>query len=451
MEHGQPQVSGGDWAASAVVLLSAGQMAEAEALCRQVLAQEPGNDLAYSYLGAALLGQERPEDARQALIQALVAAPGSAEIYFNLGRVFLAAGHAATAAAALKRAAVLCPGSPDIALVLGHACGTGGDRNGAAHWFRRTIELAPDRLDGYLGLCDAMLASGWFEEAMSALDQALARGAGTPAVADLRRRLETRPCFPGLQGIHAPERQVYMSAAVDMLGASGRPVRILEIGTFMGASMITWARAIERLAGGSGEICCLDPWEDADSGQYGTTMAADLKSGAAYRIFRNAVRFIPPGVTVTELRGFSDRLLPTLAGQTFDIIYVDGCHLHPEVLHDLRACDGLLAQGGFMCGDDLEVQLHETDAAFAEAHARNDFMTEPKSGKFFHPGVTLGVGTFFGPVSVFGGFWIMQKTAGGYGPVQMRGRGLLPYHWPEDYVEKARQRVLGDGLLDEVL
>ncbi|WP_173983079.1 class I SAM-dependent methyltransferase [Magnetospirillum sp. SS-4] len=297
-----------------------------------------------------------------------------------------------------------------------------------------------------------LLDAAMFPQAKRLIDEARSSGVDHPAFDDYKEAVDSAPVFFGFQGTHAPERQVYMSAAVHMLGTAGRPISILEIGTYMGASMITWARAIERFSGGIGEIYCLDPWDGADSAQYDDHMAEDIQSGLAYRVFQNATRFVGDGIKVTELRGFSDDILPTLAGMTFDIIYVDGCHLHPEVLNDLRSADALLSIGGFMCGDDLEVQLHELDRELVEANARNDFvLVDGGGGLGFHPGVTLGVGTFFGPVSAFGGFWIMRKTAEGYRPVQMRGKGLLPYHWPQEFVEQARRAVVDAGLLHEIL
>jgi len=321
----------------------------------------------------------------------------------------------------------------------------------AVEAMRRAALLDPTSAEVALSHSRALAAAGLFDAAIAVLDDLIEAGHGNDAVVAWRGKLVSTPCFPGLQGAHAPERQVYMSAVVHMLGGTGLPVSILEVGTFMGASMVTWARAIEHFAGGIGEICCVDPWESADLSQYGEGMAADLQCGVAYRVFLNALAFVPEGIKVTERRGFSDQVLPSLAGRTFDIIYIDGCHLHPEVLHDLQACDTLLAEGGYLCGDDLEVQLHETDAAFVAAHARADFAQDPRSGEGFHPGVTLGVGTFLGPVSVYGGFWVVRKTKDGYRPVEMTGKGLLPYHWPQDFIDRAARAVREAGWLSEVL
>ncbi len=103
-----------------------------------------------------------------------------------------------------------------------------------------------------------------------------------------------------------------------------------------------------------------------------------------------------------------------------------------------------------MCGDDLEAQLHEVDPVAAEANARKDFVTDPKTRKNFHPGVTLGVSQFFGTVSAYRGFWIMRKSGNQYRPVVMSGKCLIPHHWPESYRELAEERILEDGLVEIV-
>lgn len=235
------------------------------------------------------------------------------------------------------------------------------------------------------------------------------------------------------------EPMTVADALVHKLGDGDAPLAILEVGTFMGSSLFTWAKSVERLTNRKAEITCVDPWE-----------ADDME--LAHKVFLNTTRLLPRCVTVTERRGRSHDVLPTLAGQTFDIIYVDGCHLYPEVYQDLQICDGLLAEGGFLCGDDLEMQLSDVDAGVARANARIDYLQDPQSAQVFHPGVTLGVGEFFGPVSVYRGFWVMRKGSGGYEPVPMRGgQGLLPDHWPQNYLEQAEARIREDGLLASVI
>lgn len=316
------------------------------------------------------------------------------------------------------------------------------------------LENWPSQVKCWWSYIHTMKDLGLFDEARSFVRSSASVIPDDPDIRQLITDLETSPHFPNLQGIHAPERQIYMSALVHRLGDGDTPLSILEVGTFMGASMFTWAKAVELLTNRRAEIICVDPWEAADLGQYDDHMRKGLKDGIAHRVFLNTARMVSGRIKVTEMRGMSFDVLPRLAGRTFDIIYIDGCHLYPEVYQDIQACDGLLAEGGFICGDDLEAQLHEVDAeaAKAKANARIDYTQDPISGRHFHPGVTLGVGQFFGTVSVYRGFWVMRKTSKGYEPVSMKGgRGLLPYHWPKEYQDRAMAGIREDNLLAEAI
>lgn len=324
----------------------------------------------------------------------------------------------------------------------------------ALPYLQVAVAAEPDNIEYHLSVCGALIQLGYMDDALAMARDVLARLGDNPRVRDFILKNETMPWFPAFQGAHAPARQVYMSALIGKLRPLGRPLALLEVGSFMGASLMTWAKSVERLTRHKAEIVCIDPWEGADMAQYDYAGSIDpyLADGTAHRVFRNNLKFMPDRVTVTELRGLSQDVLPRLNGRLFDLIYLDGCHLYPEVLEDLRACDGLLAEGGFICGDDLEQQLHEVDADFAMANARTDAVIPPGRDMLFHPGVTLGVGQFFGPVSAYRGFWVMRKTMGGYQPVSMAGAaGIMPHHWPEEYHEIIRKAVAEDGLLAEIL
>lgn len=324
----------------------------------------------------------------------------------------------------------------------------------AMSYFRVAMATDSGNPEYHLSICCALVHLGYIGDVLDVASKAIGMFGEDPRFRDFIQDFKDKPCMLKLQGSHAPERQVYMSALIHKLRNRTRPISILEVGSFMGASLLTWSKAVERLTGNAADIVCIDPWEGADRTQYDYKESIEryLADGTAYRIFRNNLRFVPDRVTVTELRGMSHEILPTLDGRTFDLIYLDGCHLHPEVLHDIQACDRLLAEGGFICGDDLELQLHEVDADFAMANARTDAVVPPGRDSLFHPGVTLGVGRFFGPVSVYHGFWAMCRTATGYEPVSMAGEiGMLPYHWPEEYYGTILRNVAKDGLLAEVV
>ena len=49
-----------------------------------------------------------------------------------------------------------------------------------------------------------------------------------------------------------------------------------------------------------------------------------------------------------------------------------------------------------------------------------DYFRDPKTGEFYHPGVTLAVHGIFGKVSSYNGYWIMKKTGLGYQKVNLK-------------------------------
>lgn len=275
-----------------------------------------------------------------------------------------------------------------------------------------------------------------------------------PEIKNLRISLETQPFLPAtaLQGMHAPERQAYMAAAVHKMGQGKKHLRILEIGSYMGASALTWGAAVAQLTEASAELVCIDPWDSADTAQYGSgEMAGNLKTGLARQVFLNNTRFLPAQVSVQSLESTSIAAFAQLQGP-FDIIYIDGCHLYEEVRADLAGSKGLLAEGGFLCGDDLDLQLHEVDVSAARSNARRDFVQDPRTQQFFHPGVTLAVGEAFGPVSLYRGFWIMQRQDVYFTKVSLAGSvGLVPRHWPETSQARVREIISSDGLLSQLL
>lgn len=258
---------------------------------------------------------------------------------------------------------------------------------------------------------------------------------------------------PGaLQGAHAPERQIYMSATVSLLSDRPSPLNILEIGSYMGASAITWAKALDKLYDGPGSLTCVDPWDGSGDAGYRDDVLGALQTETAYNVFRHNIATCPDDVPVLVQRGTSQDILPRLETASFDIVYVDGSHLSADVQYDLEEGDRLLAIDGILCGDDLELQGHECDLDFARNNSETDFIADPKTGREFHPGVTAAVFDFLGNVSAFSGFWAMRKTAEGYQPVEFRSAsGMLPTHWPAEFVELARQAVVRDGYLTHLV
>ncbi len=195
------------------------------------------------------------------------------------------------------------------------------------------------------------------------------------------------------------------------------PYRVLEIGSWAGGSAILWGKALLADNREGNRLVCLDPWKfyDAPSDFSLTSrlMKAGFKNDGIYRLFRHNMQSSGLLNLLMELRGASSDLLPMLAPAQFQLVYVDGNHSYRFVKEDIKLASALVAEGGLLCGDDLELQMHEIDVPYARAAGDKDFICDPKLEKWFHPGVALAVGEFFGKkVSEKCGFWAMRKVGG---------------------------------------
>lgn len=116
-----------------------------------------------------------------------------------------------------------------------------------------------------------------------------------------------------------------------------RPARTLEVGLAYGISTLSICQALHDNGGGS--HTAIDPGQTEEYQGIGllNTERADL---------RHLVRFFEEP---------SQRALPRLAaeGETFDLIFIDGCHLFDYVMVDAFFSDQLIGEGGHLAFDDL--------------------------------------------------------------------------------------------------
>src|SRR5262245_26836844 len=121
------------------------------------------------------------------------------------------------------------------------------------------------------------------------------------------------------------------------------PARYLEVGSFEGGSLAF----VHALLDGQVRVTAIDPFEDYDE-------LAATKMSEVERRFQANVKVV--GANVRLLRGSSTVRLPELiaAGETFDVIYIDGSHAAIDVMTDAVLCWRLLAPRGLMIFDDYQ-------------------------------------------------------------------------------------------------
>jgi predicted O-methyltransferase YrrM len=123
-----------------------------------------------------------------------------------------------------------------------------------------------------------------------------------------------------------------------------KPIRYLEIGTFYGANLLSVANSYASHPDST--LTCIDPWQDyADYPEY---------KGQQDTIYETFLTNIAESgkENITVRRGYSHEVIPTLADDSFDIIYIDGNHEPEYVLEDAVLSFRKLKTGGVMIFDD---------------------------------------------------------------------------------------------------
>jgi predicted O-methyltransferase YrrM len=243
------------------------------------------------------------------------------------------------------------------------------------------------------------------------------------------------PALRALQGVS--KRQAYLQAVVELLSREkhAKPIKILEVGSWAGASAITWAKAVQKYFG-SGRVVCVDHWRPyfdtrINSEPVYVKMNEAAIDGSIYRLFLHNVRTSGVGALISPLIGGSRNVLPTLKKDNFFIVYLDASHHFPDVQEDIKLSVSLLKEGGIICGDDLELQMSEVGTAelTKDVATDKDYVKSETCGIFYHPGVTRAVAEAFGEVSAWEGFWAMRKTKGGWTKVDLSGCKIeIPEH-----------------------
>lgn len=175
-----------------------------------------------------------------------------------------------------------------------------------------------------------------------------------------------------------------------------------------------------------GEIICIDPWMDSvdtaiNKKSIYKIMAKALRKNKIFNLFQHNIYAAGFNKVIFPFRGFSDNRLTMFRNDLFDIIYIDGSHSYKDVIKDLRNAGPLVKERGILCGDDLELQCPNIDIGNAEKNKYHDFIMDPQTQEYFHPGVSLAVYEFFGQeISVYHGFWVMRKIENKWGKVNLK-------------------------------
>ncbi len=120
------------------------------------------------------------------------------------------------------------------------------------------------------------------------------------------------------------------------------PNKILEIGSWQGASALIWATLFS-----DAHITCVDTWQGSDS--------LDMSNDPEKLFDFNTTSF---ATRLRKIKSDSLSALPTLIkdNEKFDLIYVDGSHYGENVMMDSILSWQLLKLNGVMIWDDYQWQ-----------------------------------------------------------------------------------------------
>jgi predicted O-methyltransferase YrrM len=121
-----------------------------------------------------------------------------------------------------------------------------------------------------------------------------------------------------------------------LLGLRGQEhLSALEVGSFEGRSAVWLLENI--LTHPTARLTCIDPF------------LAHIEVR-----FDHNLALCPRPEQLRKCKGYSEDVLPTLAGEQFDLIYIDGSHQAVHVLFDAVLAWGLLKKGGVLIFDDYQ-------------------------------------------------------------------------------------------------
>jgi tetratricopeptide (TPR) repeat protein len=152
----------------------AGRLAEAAALYRQILQQNPNDPEALLGMGMVFFRAGQLEPAAQLVGRSIVLDPSSAEKYLNQSAILATMGKMDEASAAVRQALALHPQYPQAHNNLGNLLLAQHRLDEAIAAFRQAVALAPQFFEAFNNLGTTLLSKGEFQESVVYLRKAQA-------------------------------------------------------------------------------------------------------------------------------------------------------------------------------------------------------------------------------------------------------------------------------------
>lgn len=142
-----------------------------------------------------------------------------------------------------------------------------------------------------------------------------------------------------------------------------QPQEILEIGSWMGASAISWKQASSAHKKES-IVYCIDTW--LGSPEHYLSTCGNAWDREKLSINDKGPQFFEDFLANIHGAGYENHILPMRADSysalsylnkidaSFDVIYIDGAHDEISVFRDITMAHQLIRNGGAICGDDFK-------------------------------------------------------------------------------------------------
>lgn len=239
-----------------------------------------------------------------------------------------------------------------------------------------------------------------------------------------------------LSAFQSPPVRYALLASLTRYALAGKArVRILEVGSWAGASAITFGTVIRELGISDSRIICIDQWEQyfvaEDKSLHYRSMNAAITNGQIQNLFHHNVNACGLRDMVEVKKARSREALPELESAAFDLVYIDGSHKKDDVLYDLEQAKRLVRNGGLICGDDLELLKPQIDSKAHQVVLGQDadFVGDPRTGVSYHPGVTEAIAATFGDVWQERGLWCVERSSEEWGIPNFRASNIeIPSH-----------------------
>ncbi len=165
----------------------AANYADVRQTCAKVLAIDPDQGMAYTYLGMACLAENDLDEGLANLNKATLLIPENSLPWIQLADAYKRSGEPQRALETLRAAIITAPDSAELHFALGLACLEAGLNSEALPFLRQSARLAPESDQVGFALAETLLKLGHESDALAVIE----------------KTRETWPAHPGLAYLHA--------------------------------------------------------------------------------------------------------------------------------------------------------------------------------------------------------------------------------------------------------